>query len=204
MRTLTLQSAITAAGVARALAVAVALIVVSSTGVALAATHPRPATTDASCADTGLRPTSANRARAEAATLCLINVQRARHGARALRPNADLARSAAAHSAEMVSQNYFDHVSPAGETPLQRIEASTYLPHMSGYVVGENIALGTLQLSTPASIVASWMKSSHHRANILNPDFRDSGIGIVARAPSRYSNGQPGATYTQQFGVVVK
>ena len=204
MRTLTAQSAIAAPRVARALTVVVALIVVPSTGVALAASQHRAATSNASCADTGLRPTRANSARAEAATLCLINVQRARHGDRALRPNADLARSAAAHSAEMVSENYFDHVSPAGETPLARIKASTYLPRSSGYIVGENIALGTLQLATPAAIVASWMMSAHHRANILNPDFRDSGIGIVARAPSRYSNGQPGATYTQQFGVIAR
>jgi uncharacterized protein YkwD len=178
-------------------------MVMPSTGVAFAASHHRAqATPSASCADTGLRPTRANSSRAEAATLCLVNVQRARHGQRDLRANADLARSAAAHSEDMVSENYFDHVSPAGETPLQRIKASTYLPHRSTYMVGENIALGTMQLATPASIVASWMKSPDHRANILNPDFRDSGIGIVARAPSRYSGGQQGATYTQQFGVI--
>ena len=70
--------------------------------------------------------------------------------------------------------------------------------------MAENIALGTMQLSTPEAIVASWMKSSHHRANILNSDFRDSGVGIVARAPSKYSGGQAGATYTQQFGVIAK
>jgi uncharacterized protein YkwD len=100
------------------------------------------------------------------------------------------------------SADYFDHVSPDGETPLDRIKASTYVPRASPFLLGENIALGTLQLSTPAAIVARWMKSPGHRANILNSEFRDSGIGVVARAPSRYSNGQRGATYTQQFGVI--
>ena len=156
----------------------------------------------ASCADTHLIPTRVNSDRIEAATLCLVNVQRARHGERALRPNADLNRSAAAHSEDMVARNYFDHTSPAGETLLDRIKASTYLPPRAGYVVGENIALGTMQLATPGAIVASWMKSPGHRANILNADFRDSGIGVVARAPRRYSQGQPGATYTEQFGAV--
>ena len=61
-----------------------------------------------------------------------------------------------------------------------------------------------LQLSTPSAIVAGWMRSPEHRANILNPDFRDSGIGIVAHAPRRYSGGQRGATYTQQFGVTAQ
>lgn len=203
MRTFTPPSAVTAARLARAIAVAGALMIMPSTGVAFAASHHRAAaTSNASCADTDLRPTRANSTRAEAATFCLVDVQRARHGLRALRQNADLARSAAGHSEDMVSENYFDHVSPGGETPLQRAKASTYLPRRSTYLLGENIALGTLQLATPTAVVASWMKSAGHRANILNPDFRDSGIGIVAQAPRRYSNGQPGATYTQQFGVI--
>ena len=61
-----------------------------------------------------------------------------------------------------------------------------------------------MQLATPAAIVGSWMKSPGHRANILNADFRDSGLGVVARAPQRYAHGQPGATYTQQFGAVTR
>jgi uncharacterized protein YkwD len=175
-------------------ALAVALVAVLWPGVASAS----------SCADTHLMPTRSNGARVEAATLCLVNVQRAGHGERALRPNADLSRSAAAHSEDMVARNYFDHTSPAGETLLDRIEASTYLPPRAGYILGENIALGTMQLATPAAIVASWMASAGHRANILNADFRDSGLGVVARAPRRYGNGQPGATYTQQFGAVTR
>jgi uncharacterized protein YkwD len=205
MKKLDSKSARPAARFIRVVVVAVAgaLFALQGTGVALAATHHRAqSTSNASCADTSLRPTRANSSRAEAATFCLVNVQRARHDLRALRPNADLARSAAAHSEDMVSENYFDHVSPAGETPLQRIKASTYLPRRSAYLVGENIAVGTMQLATPASIVAGWMRSPDHRANILNPDFRDSGMGIVAKAPSRYSGGQAGATYTQQFGVI--
>jgi uncharacterized protein YkwD len=204
MRTITPRSALAMTRLARVIAVTGALVVMPSTGVAFAAGHHRAATSSASCDDNTLVPTRANTSRIEAATLCLVNVQRARHGERALRPNADLARSAAAHSEDMVAKNYFDHVSPAGETPLDRIRKSSYLPSRAAYVVGENIALGTMQLATPAAIVASWMKSPGHRANILNPDFRDSGIGVVARAPRQYSAGQPGATYTQQFGAVAK
>jgi uncharacterized protein YkwD len=203
MRTITHPSATSAVRFACVLAVAGALVAVQGNGVAFAASHHRAqSTSNASCTDAGLLPTRANSSRAEAATFCLVNVQRARHDLRALRQNADLARSSARHSEDMASNNYFDHVSPAGETPLARIKASTYLPRRSTYLVGENIALGTMQLSTPQAIVASWMKSPDHRANILNPDFRDSGVGIAARAPSRYSSGQRGATYTQQFGVI--
>jgi uncharacterized protein YkwD len=112
------------------------------TGVASAATDGR-AISSASCDDTHLVPTRSNGARIEAATLCLVNVQRARHGERALRPNADLGRSAAAHSQDMVARNYF-------------------------------------------------------------AEFRDSGLGVVARAPQQYVHGQRGATYTQQFGAVTR
>ena len=84
----------------------------------------------------------------------------------------------------MVSGNYFDHISPGGETPLLRIQAGGYLPRRSTYIVGENIAVGMLQLATPSAIVAAWMASPDHRANILNRDFRDTGIGIVAEAPA--------------------
>jgi uncharacterized protein YkwD len=196
------RSTLPAAGVVRAIAVAGALIAMHGTGVAAAASQR--STSNAACADAGLRPTRANGSRAEAATFCLINVQRARHDLLALRQNADLARSSARHSQDMVSENYFDHVSPNGETPLARISASTYLPRRSGYELGENIAIGTMQLATPVAIVASWMSSARHRANILNPRFRDTGIGIVARVPSRYSGGQRGATYTEQFGAITK
>ena len=156
------------------------------------------------CADATLVPTQANTARVEAATLCLVNVQRARRGRRALRRNAELTRSAIAHSQDMVSRNYFDHVSPTGGTPLERILASGYLPRRAAFIVGENIAVGMVELATPAAVVAAWMRSPDHRTNILARDFRDSGLGIVAQVPSRYSNGLLGATYTQHFGVIAR
>jgi len=191
-----------AARLLRALTLTGALLATQATAIAAAAPHRAHATSSAACPDRALIPTTANAPRAEAATLCLINLQRARQHLAALRPNADLARSAQRHSKDMVAANYFDHTSPSGETPLARIKASTYLPRHSAYLVGENIALATMTLATPTAIVAGWMHSPGHRANILNPDYRDSGIGIVAHAPTKYSAGQPGATYTQQFGVI--
>ena len=103
----------------------------------------------------------------------------------------------------MVARDYFDHTSPGGETVLDRIKASTYLPPRAGYILGENIALGTMQLATPAAIVASWMKSPGHRANILNGRVpRQRPRRRRARRRSGTRQGQRGATYTQQFGAV--
>jgi uncharacterized protein YkwD len=156
------------------------------------------------CADSGLLPTQANNARVEAASLCLVNVHRARHGIRALRENADLAVSANGHSWDMVFENYFNHVSPTGERLLDRVVLTGYLPRRSTYIVGENIALGALEFGTPSAIVARWMRSPTHKANILDRDFRDSGIGTVAAIPFRYSDGLGGVTYTQEFGVIAR
>ena len=104
----------------------------------------------------------------------------------------------------MVFVNYFAHASPTGQTLLDRVLATGYLSRGATYIIGENIAVGALQLATPAAIVARWMRSPTHRADILDRDFRDSGIGIVAQVPSRYSGGLRGATYTQEFGVIAR
>jgi uncharacterized protein YkwD len=46
--------------------------------------------------------------------------------------------------------------------------------------VGENLVWGTGPLSTPHSLVASWMNSPPHRENLLKPTFREIGIAAVA------------------------
>ena len=72
-----------------------------------------------------------------------------------------------------------------------------------GYEVGENIAWGTLWLATPRAIVAAWMASPGHRANILDRRYRDTGIGVSPHPPTSLAHGQPGAIYTQDFGVII-
>ena len=44
---------------------------------------------------------------------------------------------------------------------------------------GENIAMGQ---RTPQEVMNSWMNSSGHRANILNPSFTTLGVGIAKDA----------------------
>jgi len=139
-----------------------------------------------------------------AATLCLVNRERAAHGDPPLRLNEDLDHAAQGHSENMVAAGYFEHTSPAGVSFLQRLRACGYLYSSNlMFSVGENIAWGSYQDATPASIVAAWMASQGHRENILNPAFRDNGIGIAARLPGSLGAGQTGAMYTQDFGVVL-
>jgi uncharacterized protein YkwD len=71
-----------------------------------------------------------------------------------------------------------------------------------GYTLGENIAWGTLSLATPSSIVAAWIASPEHLANILNGAYRDTAVGVAPAAPPSRAEGQRGAVYTQEFGVI--
>ena len=158
----------------------------------------------APCQSTEIAPEAGNMGAVHAAVLCLINHVRAQHGELPLATNPRLERAAQEHAQELVSLDYFAHVSPSGETPVARIRATGYIPGPSfGYVIGENLAWGTLSLSTPQQIVSAWVASPGHLANILEAQYQDTGLGIVAAAPPSLGEGVQGATYAQEFGVIV-
>jgi uncharacterized protein YkwD len=172
-----------------------------SVGPSIAATIAKVLGT--TCENTELTPEAGNLEAIEQSTLCLVNQVRARNGELPLQLNADLAQAAEGHSEEMAQDDYFAHVSPGGETPLQRIEASGYIPNdQVGYTLGENIAWGTLYLATPKAIVAAWIDSPEHLANILNGAYTETGLGVAPVAPPSLAEGQPGAIYSQEFGVI--
>jgi uncharacterized protein YkwD len=164
----------------------------------------KPAHAGNACPDTNLLPTQENIEAVRVATLCLINQERVEHGEAALQPNADLQQAAQAHTESMASGDYFEHDGPQGDTPLSRMIACGYIySSQVGYEIGENIGWGTLDLGTPRAIVAAWMASPGHRANILDAHFRDTAIGVSPHVPSSLSQGQPGGIYTQDFGVII-
>ena len=98
------------------------------------------------CAGSWLRPVPANEAQVHAATLCLINAQRERHGRVALTENAGLQRAAELQSLDMDKRNFFEHQNPDGVQPAARIVRQGYPP----ILVGENLAWGELDKSAPA------------------------------------------------------
>jgi uncharacterized protein YkwD len=157
------------------------------------------------CADTELIPTADNVPLLRASVLCLINRIRAEHGLDPLAVNQQLESAAEGHCAELISADYFAHVAPDGETPVDRIRRTGYIPGPSvGYVIGENLAWGTYSLSTPQSIVAAWVASPGHLANILESQYKETGIGIVPSVPVSLGGGSPGASYAQEFGVIIR
>jgi uncharacterized protein YkwD len=157
------------------------------------------------CQNTELTPAPDNLGEIDAATLCLINQERARNGELPLQVSAQLEEAAQGHSDEMVSEDYFAHVAPSGLTPVARVESTGYVPNPQvGYALGENLAWGTMSLATPSAIVAAWIASPEHLANILYSPYRDTAIGVAPAAPPSLAGGQPGAVYTQEFGVILR
>jgi len=162
--------------------------------------RPEATSSQEGCADTSLMPTRANLELVREAVLCLHNRERARHGLPRLRENPKLRRAAERHTSNMVIARFFDHTSPSGTTMVDRIRGTGYTKHARAWALGENIAWGTGGLATAAEIHRSWMRSSGHRANILQRSFREIGIGIETGLPVRLSAAQSGATYTTDFG----
>jgi uncharacterized protein YkwD len=150
----------------------------------------------AGCAGATLAPSAENTVAVRHATLCLLNGQRTSRGLTRLREQGSLTGVARTYARLMVSERFFDHVSPGGSTMAQRIKRTSYLDDTRGWSLGENLAWGSGSLSTPAKIVTAWMHSAGHRRNILDSGFREIGIGIALGSPS----GGKGATYVNEFG----
>jgi len=134
------------------------------------------------------------------ATLCLVDRERSARGLAPLRLDARLEAAAQVHAAQMVIGNFFDHVGPGGDGLLQRALAAGYGQRGTGHL-GENIGAASGSLATPAASVARWMRSPTHRAQILDPSFRDTGIGVAAGVPASLGLGSAGATYAEDFGT---
>jgi uncharacterized protein YkwD len=158
-----------------------------------------PASASAACHDKYAHPSEVSNATVKRTTLCLLNKRRKEHGRRALKPNKRLARAARKHARDMVERNYFSHTAPGGISFVDRIMRQDYVNPGQGWTLGENLAWGTYQLATPKSIVRSWMQSPGHRANILNPRFREIGIGVVTGSPE--AGTENAATYATSFGA---
>jgi uncharacterized protein YkwD len=154
----------------------------------------------ATCANTDVMPDDSNVQTVIDAELCLLNGARADAGLPPLTQNGELAQAALEHSQDMVANQYFDHVAPDGRDVVDRIRATGYIPTDRRWTVGENLAWGTGDLATPRNIFTAWMNSEGHRENILRPEFREIGFGVVIGNPQA-RDGQ-GATYTTNFGAV--
>jgi uncharacterized protein YkwD len=119
----------------------------------------------------------------------------------ALTISPELQMAAYKHSLNMAEANFFQHRDPDGKEVFHRAVEAGYNP----MIIGENIAAG---YDTAEEVVAAWMASPGHRANILDCSYTETGIGFVFQEDDENnverSNGQISGPYysywTQVFG----
>lgn len=114
----------------------------------------------------------------------MVNDARSDAGVAPLKYSARLTKAARAHSLEMWKKRYFEHRSPVKGEPQDRMAEAGAVFSLSG----ENIAMA------PDVGIAhgGLMKSEGHRRNILDPSFRQVGIGCI-KTPGY------GLMFTQDF-----
>ena len=113
----------------------------------------------------------------------LVNAERSKQGLKALTLSAKLTDIATMKSKDMADKGYFDHTSPTYGSPFQMLQ--DFGVHYTA--AGENIAAGQ---KSPEEVMNSWMNSSGHRANILNANYTELGVGF-------YQGGKYGTYWTQ-------
>lgn len=102
----------------------------------------------------------------------LVNEDRKKYGLHNLVYNLALSNVARTHSIDMATNNFFEHLSPTTGEPQDRISSAGIWFSKSA----ENIAVNTDVLSAEKGL----MNSPGHRANILDPEFTEIGIGIIS------------------------
>ncbi|HSL09739.1 MAG TPA: CAP domain-containing protein [Actinomycetota bacterium] len=100
--------------------------------------------------------------------LRVVNDVRSHHGLRRLDVNVKLSGYAKRHSNEMADRRWLFHTNDL-YSRVRAYRATAW---------GENVGVG----GTIGRVVKAWMRSSGHRANVLNGRFRKTGIGVVKRA----------------------
>lgn len=140
----------------------------------------------------------------------LTNVERFNNGGLPpLKRAQELTESSYLHSVAMAERNFFAHCDlDTKKLPWTRMKDAGYVYSWAG----ENIAAG---YALPSSVMSGWMNSSGHRANILNANYRELGVGYYyypedtpdTRRDSNgdcAADGQANASYyrywTQNFG----
>jgi len=113
-----------------------------------------------------------------------VNTERLNNGLQPLEANEQLTAVALAHAQDMVSRDYFGHVTPEGKSLRDRLQAQGLEP----YWVGENIQRNTDPPDQTVQAAITWfMNSRPHRDNILHSNFTHIGTGVVEGPPGWYT-----------------
>ena len=137
----------------------------------------------------------------ESGVLVDINTFRRAHNLEPLRLNAKLSAAAREHTQQMAQDGYFAHESAGGAAFWKRIQAFYASGPWGYWSVGENLLWSSPDV-TPQGALQMWLKSPEHRANLMNPRWREIGVAALheAAAPGVYK-GLDVTIVTTDFGV---
>ncbi len=124
--------------------------------------------------------------------IAMTNGVRSFVGVEPLSVSTQLTNAATAKSAHMADLEYFSHYGPDGKQHKDFLQEAGY----DFSVSGENLAVG---FATPEGVVNGWKKSPTHYANMIDPSYTETGVGVV---PGRYKEKQ--TNYIAQFFSSVK
>jgi len=137
----------------------------------------------------------------QSALIDQVNVLRASRGLVRLRVSPGLTAAATAHSTSMARKGYFSHNSANGASFSQRLAYFYPARGFRSWSVGENLLWSSPDVGA-ARALKLWLASPPHRANLLNPRWREIGLAAVhsTSAPGVYHNA-PATIVTADFGV---
>lgn len=104
--------------------------------------------------------------------IAYTNFERSKQGIPALKVDTKLTSSAETKLQDMFKNQYFQHISPSGESVSDVVRRERY----EYIVVGENLALGVF--GGDEQVVAAWMASPGHKRNILDARYQDIGVAV--------------------------
>lgn len=93
--------------------------------------------------------------------------------AAALTWSTQLTQAAAAHTGDMVTNNFFSHTGSSGSSLGTRVTAAGY----TWRAVAENIAAGYNSID---SVMAGWLGSDGHCANVMSATYTQVGLACIA------------------------
>ena len=137
----------------------------------------------------------------DAQILTRVNATRAARGLRPLVVSRDLESAAVAHSRALIQAGVFQHDSPDGTSFAQRLKRFYSPAGYANWTAGENLLYNTASIDA-ATAIQAWLDSPPHRENLLNPTWREIGIGSIhAAAAGGTFGGEPTWVITMDFGA---
>jgi len=140
-----------------------------------------PATAMSSSAGTAAKAADQRDASLEQGILREVNRIRVGRGLRALVVSPALQAAASFQSRDMLDHGYFDHDQPGGTSFSDRLRH--FYPFVGGstWAVGENLLWSSPGIDA-AGAVKMWLASPPHRRNLLDPTWREVGLGAFSTA----------------------